>query len=243
MLTLWDTAIKFVYDLYGEPSGDFEIMPEHLYYWTVTSPGWTFDMRTHDNERVPYTLMSFFLDRPEDGWETYYVHVADALKRLNKKTLYVGAGTGRYLKFLENQGVEHWGIDISDPALDLMARRGVTNVEKMDGAAMSFGDNSFPLVYIPEDALNYSVSPEVLIAEACRVASQTVVLGSERNGSNPTDRPTGHNVTMEWMGITDSFIYTGYPSDYFDVLLLAHGFEVDRVLDHFGNWILEAHAV
>ena len=175
------------------------------------------------------------------GWDSYYVYCAAALARLKKKTLYIGAGTGRYLNFLADQGIESYGIDISDDALALMAKRGITNVEKMDGGAMSFADESFPLVYLPADTVNYADELASLVDEACRVAGETVVIGSERHGTNSEVDPTGYAATMEWMGQTSSFIYTGYPWQYFQARLEANGFQIERVLDNFGSWLLEAH--
>lgn len=242
MGNLWNIAIDRAKELSDEFPGDLEVRPEHEYFWKIVSPGWTLDMRTSAGDRVPFSILSYLQDDPANGWETYYVHVADALVRLNKETLFVGAGTGRYLNMLTNSGIESYGIDVSDMALDLMAARGIENVEKMDGAYMTFEDNAFPLVCLPRDTLNYSMETELLIREACRVASETVVIGSDRHGTNSEEEPTGHAVTMEWMGETASCIFTGYPQNYFTALLDECGFEVERITDHYGYWLLEAQA-
>ena len=165
MGNLWTVAVETAYDLYGD-ADSLEVMPEHLYTWVITSPGWYHVERTHDGEKVPFNLVGFFQKNPLNGWDTFYVHCADALARLNKKTLYVGAGTGRYLDFLADQGIESYGIDVSDSALTLMGQRGITNVEKMDGAAMSFDDDSYPLVYVPRDSWVESVGPLPVTAVA-----------------------------------------------------------------------------
>lgn len=243
MSTLWTEAIEEVYRLYGDGDSDGQVMPEHLYTWSIESPGWNLDERYDDGSKMEYSLLSFFQREPLHGWDSYYVYCAYALARLNKQTLYVGCGTGRFLQFLTDKGIENYGIDISDRALTLLGQRGVTNCEKMDGCAMTFADDSHPLVYLPRDVINWSTDVDAMIDEACRVASETVLIGSDRHGDNSKINPTGHEVTMEWLDKSASCIFTGYPWEYFQARLAANGFKVESVMDHYGYWLMTASAI
>lgn len=124
----------------------------------------------------PMCVWKYLCDHPSDGWLTEYLVLANWLASAPMPTLYVGAGSGRIVKFLLAKGMDAIGIDNSDDAIELMERRGVP-CEKMDGAAMTYADDSHDRVVVHSDGVLDSVTDVgPLLTEAARVASERVIV-------------------------------------------------------------------
>jgi len=139
----------------------------------------------------------YLCDHPSDGWLTEYLVLANWLTADPMETLYVGAGSGRIVKWLLSKGMDAIGIDLSDDAIELMERRGVP-CEKMDGAAMTYADNAWDRVVVHSDGVLDSVADVVpLLAEAARVSSSRVIVtGYEIDEAETVDFQWG----FTWQG-------------------------------------------
>jgi len=62
---------------------------------------------------------------------TWSTHDLDALKHVNGRVLDIGCGAGRVALFLQAQGHEVVGIDLSPGAVEVSKRRGVLDVRQM----------------------------------------------------------------------------------------------------------------
>ena len=124
----------------------------------------------------PFCLWPYLCDYPLDGWSTETLKLVNELTANPMGTLYLGAGSGRVVKWLNGAGMACVGIDIDPDALELMERRGVP-CEEMDALDMTYEDNSHERVIVHGDGLLDSFEDVgALLAEAGRVASDTLVV-------------------------------------------------------------------
>ena len=113
---------------------------------------------------------------------------ADALERelfvrliqpkLGQSALDIGCGTGHNLAFFKELGLKATGIDVSEPMLDIAARKLGTDVELHWGHAeeLPFDDDSFDIVTLIT-VLEFVSEPTKALKEAARVARGRIYLG------------------------------------------------------------------
>lgn len=83
--------------------------------------------------------------------------------------LEIGCSGGPLQQILLNDGyTQLTGIDISENAIALAHSRGLANVSVMDGASLSFADNSFDLL-LASDVLEHIEDEAQAVREWCRV--------------------------------------------------------------------------
>jgi len=70
------------------------------------------------------------------------------LDEIKGKVLEIGCNVGEHLRYLQSKGIDAYGIDISEGAVELAKERGVKNVFLMDAKEMNFPDKSFDAVLI-----------------------------------------------------------------------------------------------
>ncbi|MEN7547926.1 class I SAM-dependent methyltransferase [Rapidithrix thailandica] len=81
----------------------------------------------------------------------------------------IGCAGGPLLIELENRGFHNLtGIDVSAPAIQLAQKRGLKNVQVMDGAKLAFENDSFDLI-IASDVLEHIQDEEKALHEWFRV--------------------------------------------------------------------------
>jgi demethylmenaquinone methyltransferase/2-methoxy-6-polyprenyl-1,4-benzoquinol methylase len=165
-------------------------------------------------------------DRP--GWEDELAEVAGMLGSLSPvRTLDVACGTGFITQHLPG---EVTGLDQSTAMLELARSRipAATFVEG-DGLALPFGDGEFERVFASYFYCHLE-EPERLrfLAEARRVASELVVMGSRRQDGEEPAR-------WEERGLSDGSRWTVYKRA-FDPSELAT--ELDGLVLHAGRYFV-----
>lgn len=127
-------------------------------------------------ERTKTSSWEYLCRSPIDGWDMASLTLIEHLVADPHETLYVGAGTGRMIAFMQSNGIACRGLDISPTSVELMARRGM-ECDLMDAQAMTYADDSFARVVLHGDGLVDSFAdPTILIQEAARVASDGVIV-------------------------------------------------------------------
>lgn len=155
-------------------------------------------------------------------WTEYELELATRIWDRGLKTLYVGAGGGRFLFLLRHMGVDIHGIDWQDDAISVMALAEADGhiapgtYQKMDGHVMTFPDNSFGTVVLPMDIVEQSRDIDALISEAKRVASDWVFVASSQAPANSETEQTDGSCTITWEGIVETLPYTTYPIPWMD---------------------------
>jgi SAM-dependent methyltransferase len=115
------------------------------------------------------------------GRRTAYLEKA-LLKRLMagfpqaRTILEVGCGTGRFTRWLAEQGLQAMGLELSWPMLAVAARLGSPPCVCGDALALPFPTGAFDLVALVT-ALEFLTEPVQALTEALRVAQQGLVLG------------------------------------------------------------------
>ncbi|MBN2482852.1 MAG: class I SAM-dependent methyltransferase [Candidatus Omnitrophica bacterium] len=87
-----------------------------------------------------------------------------------EKLLDIGCGTGAYLMGLEGNGIDLWGIDLSENATEI-ARKRVSNPQQIlcaNADPLPFGDNIFDYVTALGIVEHFPSIPSIL-SEMCRV--------------------------------------------------------------------------
>lgn len=87
----------------------------------------------------------------------------------NAKILDAGCGTGKLSSYLNSQGYDVLGIDISDEALALTQSKGVRVKKANILEGLPFEDNTFDLVY-SDGLLEQFTDPTPIIRELARVS-------------------------------------------------------------------------
>ncbi|MGY5852743.1 MAG: class I SAM-dependent methyltransferase, partial [Candidatus Thorarchaeota archaeon] len=72
----------------------------------------------------------------------------EAISEIKGKTLVIGCGCGRVALYVQEQGHDVVGIDISPKAIDICQQRGLQDARVMSAASMEFADNSFDTVIL-----------------------------------------------------------------------------------------------
>ena len=92
--------------------------------------------------------------------------------------LEVGCGTGHNLEFFSELGLDITGIDLSEPMLQIAARRLGSSVSLSSGKAdeLKFDDSSFDIVALIT-LLEFIPDPAGALKEAARVAREKVYVG------------------------------------------------------------------
>jgi SAM-dependent methyltransferase len=80
-----------------------------------------------------------------NDWPEVERKIIDEIKG---KVLEIGCNVGEHLRYLQQKGIDAYGIDISRGAVELAKERGVKNVFLMDARNMNFPDKSFDVVMI-----------------------------------------------------------------------------------------------
>lgn len=133
--------------------------------------------RIHDLEvaKHPVGTREFFADLEEYRFDK--LRYLPACARFDaypgREVLEVGCGVGIDLARFARGGARVTGIDLSATAVELAKRHFdlsglAARLAVMDGAAMSFPDNSFDLVYA-HGVLPYAADPEGIVRECRRV--------------------------------------------------------------------------
>jgi len=123
----------------------------------------------------PVGTEGFFRDLAEYRFDKlrYLPRVVDFSAYRGKRLLEVGCGIGIDLLEFARGGARVVGVDLAETSIDL-ARKNFElagqngEFHVMDGENMSFGDNSFDVVYA-HGVIQYTANPEKMIAEIHRV--------------------------------------------------------------------------
>jgi SAM-dependent methyltransferase len=78
-----------------------------------------------------------------EEWSSYS---KEALQYVKGRVLDVGCGAGRHALYLQYQGFDVLGIDISPTAIEVCRLRGLTNAEVMSLEDVNFAPNSFDTI-------------------------------------------------------------------------------------------------
>ena len=100
------------------------------------------------------------------GYEAYKVRLLHALSPV-QKSLEVGFGDGKWMKFLTKQGIEAYGIDILENAAIQLKKEGFLPVVA-DARYLPFEDNTFDLTY-SFGVIEHFQGTETAISEHVRV--------------------------------------------------------------------------
>lgn len=156
-----------------------------------------------------------------------------------KKVLDIGCGHGRETKYLEEQGLEIMGIDLSEKLLEI-ARKNVLGVDfqLMDMRELEFADNSFDGLWINTSFLHLPrVDAERTLAGFHRVLKQGgLMLLSVQGHPNELARvveeisPKEKLIATEQLGWDNPRLFTYYDVDELRKLLKKAGFNVIRVV-------------
>ncbi|MBR4985092.1 MAG: class I SAM-dependent methyltransferase [Proteobacteria bacterium] len=195
---------------------------------------------------TPQTLFDELADgyeemRKELGWDPFvHIKAAFAPETLaNKRVLDAGCGTGECTRWLQAQGAEPYGLDIS-PEMCFAAAENSENIPYLThdlSEALPFDDKRFDIV-IALGCLEYLENIETTVAEFARVLdAHGVFLGCfERYGD---DCPGGHDKTVTFFDDWARFRQSddeikSLISRYFSSFELAHvpGF---KLTDDDGN--------
>ena len=197
-------ALLACYQAHGDCVPGTEVRPLHHYTWTVTRPD-------DSVEVLPCAWCDHLMNDPNplnSGWVTADLTTANAIQDCDRDALYLAAGAGRFAKFIESLGRTCHSIDIAPEAIELMTLRGVSS-ELMDAQAMTFADNSYPLVIVGYGLLGVSSDPAGLMAEAARVASERVIV----TDWGDFDEPYSVTEKLEWNGKEQSWVAASYGVD------------------------------
>jgi ubiquinone/menaquinone biosynthesis C-methylase UbiE len=124
------------------------------------------------------------------GYETWYETVGRRADRLEKALLKrllasfpqastileVGCGTGHFMRWFAEQGLQVAGLDVSRPMLAETTRLGSPPCVLGDALSLPFWTATFDLVALVT-TLEFLPEPILALAEALRVARQGLVLG------------------------------------------------------------------
>lgn len=112
-------------------------------------------MKGNNTSRESEQLKEYWESRRKE-WEKsehessfgYRAYRERMLKRLDgiKTSLEIGFGDGRWIKFLENQGIDAFGIDIMENAALILRKEGFAPVVA-DARFVPFKDNTFDLTF------------------------------------------------------------------------------------------------
>jgi len=107
------------------------------------------------------------------------VHMCEP--QAGEQVLDVGCGTGRYLQWFTEMGLEATGVDSSDEMVQVARQRLAGSGEEgqvllADGTDLPFADDSFDLV-TAITVLEFATHPGVLIKEMLRVSRDRIFLG------------------------------------------------------------------
>jgi ubiquinone/menaquinone biosynthesis C-methylase UbiE len=151
-----------------------------------TIPPQTFNAHVADNKMNNPFEDAQIAARYED-WYSGFGLYADRLEKellehllitlpSGQTILEVGCGTGRFTRWFAEQGLGTLGLDVSLPMLDEAQRLGGARFVRGDAAALPFDDSEFDLVALIT-ALEFVEDPELVLAEAVRVARRGLLLG------------------------------------------------------------------
>lgn len=112
-----------------------------------------------------------------DQWDESRIHESGAvIERLSAGSILdLGCGTGKLLKYLSNGGRKVFGIDSSVTALSMAKGKNIEVLEHDLNEEIPFNTNSFNNV-ISLHTLEHLKKPDVMIAEAQRIAKDRVIL-------------------------------------------------------------------
>lgn len=91
--------------------------------------------------------------------------------------LEVGCGTGHQLEFFEDLGLDATGIDLSNPMLQIAAKKLGHGAKLFQGQAnsLAFNDNSFDIVALI-NVLEFLTNPTEALKEAARVSQKKIYI-------------------------------------------------------------------
>ncbi len=90
------------------------------------------------------------------------------------KILDVGCGSGSLTRFWKERGYDVIGLDISDNALEIAAKKGLNCVKGDVTKGLAFEDNTFDLVY-SDGLLEHFINPKPILEEIFRVSRKYVL--------------------------------------------------------------------
>jgi len=209
-------------------------MPIHLYDWEAEWPGQPRDVH-------PHTLWEYLADNPM-GWPNPDLTFLYAIIASDRDTLYLGGGSGRMAKNIERVGNSCHCIDSQDTAIELMTLKGVS-CEKMDANAMTFPDNSYPLVVVAPGVLDVSPDPEALLTRAAEICSERLITAGWTLGPEPVDVQE----TITWQGESEDRNSKAYPPGHILQMMENAGMELSTLVEYLGHvdrdelfWVIEA---
>jgi ubiquinone/menaquinone biosynthesis C-methylase UbiE len=96
------------------------------------------------------------------------------LYKENNSFLEIGLGAGEIVKYLDKEGVEYCGVDISDWVVNELSKLGL-NVKEMSSHTLSFDDNTFDVVQHLDGLEHIPVEWELdTLSESIRVCKKYV---------------------------------------------------------------------
>ncbi len=122
MSGLYAKALRQVFEKYGMlEAGQTAYPDQRVTFKTEWDAGLGYDLEEQCS-------VSAILSANYSLWHPYSIELLARMIALGQKTLYVGAGSGRFGLALQARGVECHSVDISQDAVDLMAMLNVPNV-------------------------------------------------------------------------------------------------------------------
>lgn len=233
MSNLFPTIMLKVYQEHGSSVENVEISDDYTFSYDIEEGGISTSEYLSVCKYIAYEVPSQNEDgtfeKNESGyiknprqWTEYELELATRIWDRGLKTLYVGAGGGRFLFLLGHMGIDVHGIDWEDDAIAVMdlaqadGHIAAGTYQKMDGHVMTFADNSFGTVILPMDIVEQSRDIDALISEAKRVASDWVFVASSQSAANSETEKTDGECTITWGGIVETLPYTAYPIAWMD---------------------------
>jgi SAM-dependent methyltransferase len=153
----------------------------------------------------------------------------EAIRHARGRVLDVGCGAGRVLVYLQEQGLNVTGIDVSPRAVRVCRRRGIKNVSSMPAEDLRFPRGSFDTVVLFGNNFGIMGTPEStmrMFRDIERVASPNgIVLASSRD-PKATEQPAHirYHARNTSMGLPPGQVkirvnFRGESSDWFGLLL------------------------
>ena len=178
-----------------------------------------------------------------DGHDRFPEIEKKALRHAKGRVLDIGVGAGRHSLYLQRNGLDVVGIDISDNALEVCRRRGVKKLRKMSACDLKFEKGSFDsaIAFCNNFGLCGSIKGvEGMMKRLHRIISDDGVFLAE--SIHPTDTKKRAHVRYHRMNIARGkppgqvklrIKYRGKTGGWFDLLMVTPE-EMRQICDRTG---------